>query len=370
MSGTASHFTEHVPVTHGGRLAFDPRGRQNLLDFSVNTTPLGIPPAVLRAIRRSAVLASEYPDPESSELLSALSKYTGLSKPHLLAGNGAIDLIYGYAFAFGRGCKTLIPAPTFQEYEAASRMYHGASRMIHFETVSLSSDLDKFVRLVPDCGGTVFVCNPNNPTGEILTRRQILEIVDAAAAVSTPDHPCNVMVDECFIEMSEKPRESVISRVQRYDNLTVVRSLTKSFCIPGIRAGYAAASPEIIDTLSKARPPWSVNRLAEAAGVAALQNARNILKATRDVIRKEITYLQDRLSRLDGVSYRDTAANFMLLNTKLTSGTIQRRMARQKGILVRDCSGFRGLGNRHVRIAVKRHKENAALLNALGDLLS
>ncbi len=362
----------HAPVRHGGRLEFDPCGRRPLLDFSSSVTPLGMPPAVLRALRGAARLASEYPDPRSSVLLAELSRYVRLPKSHVMVGGGAIDLIYCWALAFGGG-KTLIPAPTFQEYEHASRVYHGSSGMAHFETMSLSSDLDRFVKRLPDGGGTVFICNPNNPTGELLSRRQVREVVDAAAAATAPSAaagPCHVMVDECFIEMSERPDESVVQLVRRYDNLTVLRSMTKSFGMPGVRVGYAAASPGIVEVLHGVKAPWSVSRMAEEAGMAALRDAGTILRKTRDVVRRESAYLQGRLSRVGGVSCYDTSANFMLLRTRLDSARLQGRLARAKGVLVRDCSGFRGLDRHHIRVAVKRRGENSLLAGALEDLLS
>ena len=368
MARVADHMSLKyaAAVRHGGRLAFDARSGKELVDFSSSITPLGTPAAVIRALKQSVAQVSEYPDPRSGMLLAELSRYTGLSQSNIVVGNGAVEIIYNASlvFAGNHHRKTLVPAPTFQEYEAASRIHHGMGdkRMIHFESTSLACDLDAFIKRISADVGMIFVCNPNNPTGELLSQKQVLQIIDAAASAAPL---CRVMIDECFVEMSTRPHESVISRVSRYDNLIVLRSLTKSFGLPGIRVGYAAASPGIIDMLYNAKMPWSVNCMAEAAGAAALRDAKGILDRTRSTIRKETSYLQERLSGARGISCYDTDANFILIKTARDAARLQARLAKERGILVRDCSNFRGLDRYHIRIAVKRRRENAMLADAL-----
>ena len=344
-----------------------------MVDYSSSITPLGTPPAVVRAIRGAARTVSEYPDPGSGALLGALSRYTGLPRSNLVAGNGAVELIYAAAHAFGGG-RALVCAPTFGEYEAAVRMYHGGSGIVRHvgkkekkkRNAWLSpTDIDGLVRRVPD-NGMVFLCNPNNPTGELLTRRQVREILDAAASAGS----CHVLVDESFIEMSRNPRESVMPyvRKEKYGNLVVLRSLTKSFGLPGIRVGYAAAPRDVADVIQKTTVPWSVSCLAEAAGVAALSDARDILGRTRDAVRAELRYVQGRLSKIPGVECRDTDANFVLVRTRLGAPRLQGLLA-GRGMLVRDCSDFAGLDSHHVRIAIKRRRENRMLADALEDIM-
>ena len=370
MGRVPPRIAGHATVRHGGRLAYGAAGSE-MVDYSSSITPLGTPPAVVRAIKGAARTVSEYPDPENGALLGALSRYTGLPRPNLVAGNGAVDLIYAAAHAFGGGGgRTLVYAPTFGEYEAAVSMHHGGSRIVRHtgeNGARLSHDIDGFIRKVPD-SGMVFLCNPNNPTGELLTRRQVREVLDAAA--SSAAGPCHVLVDECFIEMSENPRESVMSyvRKEKYGNLIVLRSLTKSFGLPGIRVGYAAAPRDTADILRKITVPWSVSCLAEAAGVAALGDAHNILGKTRDAVRTELRYIQGRLSKIPGVECLDTAANFVLVRTRLGAPRLQRLLA-ERGLLVRDCSDFAGLDGRHVRVAIRRRRENKMLADALEDVV-
>ena len=370
MGRVPPRIAGHATVRHGGRLAYG--AGSDVIDYSSSITPLGTPPAVVRAIKKAARTVSEYPDPGSGALLGALSRYTGLPHPNLVVGSGAVELIYAAVHAFGGGGRTLVYAPTFGEYEAAVRMYHGGSGIVRYtgkKGALLSSDIDGFIRKMPD-NGMVFLCNPNNPTGELLTRRQVREVLDAAASSSSSAGSCHVLVDECFIEMSQNPRESVMPyvRKKRYGNLIVLRSLTKSFGLPGIRVGYAAAPRDVADILRKTTVPWSVSCLAEAAGVAALRDADDILRRTRDAVRTELRYVQGRLSKIPGVECRDTAANFVLVSTRLEAPRLQRLLAERR-MLVRDCSDFAGLDGHHVRIAIKRRRENRMLADALEDVM-
>lgn len=346
-------LADHVRPVHGGRQGRPDADR--LIDFSSNITPMGTPASVIRALKDAAGRVLEYPDPDSSDLLAALARHTGLPQSNLLVGNGSVEIIYNFAFAFG-GCNTLIPVPTFKEYEAASRIY--GSHISHFASMDLSADLDSLEDGIPK-NGMIFLCNPNNPTGSLLAKGQALRIIKAAA-----DCSCAVLVDECFIELS-RPRESVISYAPRYDNLLVLRSLTKSFGLPGIRIGYAAASSDMIRVLQKIKAPWSVNCMAQAAGMAALQDAKKILPETRRIIRAESEYLRKGISAIGGIKCYDTAANFMLIRTPHDSRKLQGRLVDDAGILVRDCSDFDGLDAHHIRIAVRCRQDNQRLVDAL-----
>lgn len=360
------HLNQHRTIHHGGRRAFSAQNR-NLIDFSSNITPLGTPPAVLQALKRCATNrhTSEYPDPKSSALRASLSRYLRIPEPNIILGSGAIEIIYNAALALGH-CKgrILLQSPTFQEYEAALHIHHGHNnQLVHFKSLDLASNLERFIDCIPR-NGLVFVCNPNNPTGAILTQDQVMQIIDTAASKQ-----CHIVVDECFIEMSSDPYASVISRVREYDNLVVIRSMTKSFGLPGIRIGYAAATYDTADILYRIKIPWSITHMAEAAGIAALKKANDTLEKTARIICKERAYLQNRLSRIDGISHYDTAANFILLKTKLDATILCDMLAKRYGILARNCSDFRGLGRHHIRIAIKKHSDNRALADALEKIM-
>jgi len=348
-----SSIIRHIPVIHGGK---DHLIKPDVIDFSSNITPIGVPKSVKTILKKNLDNIQRYPDYNSSKVISSLTKYTKLDKTYLMVGNGAIEIIYNFCFAFlSKNTKVLIPVPTFQEYEIAAKLNN--CKVSYFTTMNLSENLDQFLSKIPK-QGCVFLCNPNNPTGKLLSKNQILVIIKTAKNRSSI-----VFIDECFIEMVPDSNQSVISYVKKYDNVFVLRSLTKSFGLAGIRIGYAAASKQMIEILQKIKIPWSVNSLAQDAASIVLKNKSHIKKSNY-VIKKELNYLMNTISQLIGFNCYDSTTNFILIKTKHNSTKLQQKLLKHK-ILIRDCKNFRGLDNHHIRIAVKSHKDNLKLVRAL-----
>jgi len=348
-----SSIIRHIPVIHGGK---DHLIKPDVIDFSSNITPIGVPKSVKTILKKNLDNIQRYPDYNSSKVISSLTKYIKLDKRYLLVGNGAIEIIYNFCFAFlSKNTKVLIPVPTFQEYELAAKLNN--CKVSYFTTMNLSENLDQFLSKIPK-QGCVFLCNPNNPTGKLLSKNQILVIIKTAKNLSSI-----VFIDECFIEMVPDSNQSTISYVKKYDNVFVLRSLTKSFGLAGIRIGYAASSKQMIEILQKIKIPWSVNSLAQDAASIALKNKSHIKKSNY-VIKKELNYLMNAISQLNGFNCYDSTTNFILIKTKHNSTKLQQKLLKHK-ILIRDCKNFRGLDNHHIRIAVKSHKDNLKLVRAL-----
>lgn len=355
---TKSSILGHIPVIHGGKNASQ-MADTHIIDFSSNISPIGIPLSIKQSIKKNLDSIRNYPDIHSSSVISSLKNYTGLEKSNLLVGNGAIEIIYNFCFAFlSKNTRVLIPIPTFQEYEAAAKLNN--CKISYFKTMDLSENLDEFISKIPK-NGCIFICNPNNPTGKLLQKNQLLKIIKEAKKLSTI-----VFVDECFIEMVPDSNESIISAVKKYDNLFILRSLTKSFALPGIRIGYAAASKQIIQVLQKIKIPWSVNSLAQDAANAALKN-KSHLKKSNLIIKKELNYLTNKINHLNGFDCNKSSTNFILIRTKRNSTNLQKKLLEKK-ILIRDCKNFRGLNNHYIRVAVKSHKDNLKLVKALENL--
>ena len=266
---TKSSIRRHSPVIHGGKIP-SKNSDQKIIDFSSNITPLGIPNSVKSIIKKNLDKVQFYPDPNSETVISSLEKYTQLSKSNIIVGNGAIEILYNFCFAFlSKTTKVLIHVPTFQEYETAVKLSN--CKISYFNSLNLSTNIDLFISQIPK-NGCIFLCNPNNPTGELLSKKELLSIVIAAKKIKTI-----VFIDECFIELVPKSNESILSYVKKYDNIFILRSLTKSFGLPGLRIGYACGSKEIIKILQKIKIPWSVNSLAQDAANAVIKNIFHII---------------------------------------------------------------------------------------------
>jgi threonine-phosphate decarboxylase len=340
--------------SHGGVYSVNPRLVR--VDCSSSINPLGTPRKAITAIQKNArSLAPMYPDLECRELKKSLSRYLRVDPEWISVGNGAMEIIYWFARAFAKS-RVVIPAPTFCEYELAS---HKAGAEVTFVMLhDFELDADQIIEKARGAGA-VFLCNPNNPTGMLANReiRKVIENIDGST---------KILLDECFIELVDDPDAgSMIGRIEEFDNLVILRSLTKSFGLAGLRVGYSVCNPALIDKLSTNKIPWNVNGLAQAAGVAALADKKHLPRA-RAVVKKERKFLHDNIDKLKSLSPLMSDANYFLVHLQNRNSTQFRdALLKKTGVLVRDCSTFTGMGSQHVRVAVKAHRENLQLLKAL-----
>jgi threonine-phosphate decarboxylase len=358
------------PCVHGGEVldAADKTGfkRERILDFSSSVNPLGPSKKALEAAKSSFKEIPAYPDSNSNELRQAIaSHYNQLSKNNVVVGNGSTELMYLFAEAFmKKGETALIPAPTFGEYESAVRK---------------TGETAKFVKLGRDfnvdagafsCEMTgakiVFLCNPNNPTSILVPNETLTDIVEQAL-----EQDSLVFLDEDFLEFVENEKAlSMINKIKKYPNLFILRSFTKIYGLTGLRVGYGIANEEIINVLLCAKIPWNVNCLAQAAAVAALKDDEH-LRVTRELIKKEKTKLLNELSSIKSFKIYPPDANFFFIDIRksgLTATELKNKLL-QQGILIRDCTSFRGLDEYFVRVAVKTHTENERLIEVLKGIV-
>jgi histidinol-phosphate aminotransferase len=344
---------ERVPlVVHGG---FDSRrAPAELLDFSANINPFGPSPRIWDAIR--AVDVARHPDPRAAPLRAFLAEIEGLDVRQVLAGNGSTELIYHLANAYLRpGDRVLIVEPTFGEYAAAAAL--AGAQVVSMQTYAEQQfrlDIDQLLALARRAAPRmIFLCNPNNPTGAFLGRAQVARLLDGCPEAL-------LVLDESFISFvaGAWPARDLLEA----GNLVVLRSLTKDYALTGLRVGYALASPDVIAALLKVQPPWSVNALAQAAALAALQDQAH-MRDTLTALACAKEELVRQLAR-SGLAPLPSYVHFFLLPVR-TAAECARRLLDQH-ILVRDCSSF-GLP-RFVRIAAQRPEENERLVEALAEI--
>lgn len=339
--------------SHGGIYSVD--HRQVRVDCSSSVNPLGAPKKAIRVIEKSAsALAPVYPDPECIELRARLARDIGMDAGKIAVGNGAVEIIHWFAQAFVKR-RVVIPAPTFCEYELASQR---AGSNITFVPLAPDFRLDAGAVIDAARGAdALFLCNPNNPTG-LLATAEIKKIIKSVGCST------KILLDECFIELADRV-ETLVGMVREHDNLVVLRSLTKSHGLAGLRVGYSISSPDVVEKLSAFRVPWNVNGLAQAAGIAAVSDKAHVASAAR-LVKKERKFLYDRIKRMCLLTPLASDANFFLVKLDGIGSTEFRDvLLKRTGVLVRDCSTFTGMGSQHVRIAVKTRSENLLVLKAL-----
>ena len=324
-------------VIHGGT---GKRQREktsrNVLDFSASVNPF--PPTVTWHCDPASF--SGYPDDSYSGLKERIGEVFRRDPREICVGNGSIEIIRAFcAVTLGRGAGTrhfFIQPPTFGEYELSARLA-GAEPTAGPETADVW-----------------FVCNPNNPTGALLHRAELLHMLKTAK-----DHQGILFCDEAFIHLAD-PEESLAD--VRDPNLFILHSLTKSFSVPGLRIGFGFGDPELVEKIETARCPWSVNACAEAFAMEALLHLGD-LAGSRLAIAQERTRLVCGIRDL-GLTSFPSCVNFLLVEYGRNVASLCSALA-QKNILVRDCTSF-GLPT-CFRIAVRTPEENTELLEALGS---
>jgi len=350
---------------HGGniyRVAEKYGIRENeILDFSASINPLGLPETVSKRLPELLNLVVHYPDPEQRRLRKALSELHNISSESIICANGSTQLIYLLVRAL-RPERVLIPVPTFSEYERALWVQKISHKNIYIKYLYLKRENnfilepEEFIKAMEGCE-MAFLCNPNNPTGILLSEDEVREIGKAARLIG-----CYLIVDEAFIDFC--PHASIINRVGENPYLIILRSMTKFYALPGLRLGYGIFPLKLVKDIKTFQEPWSVNTLAQEAAIMAIRD-ETYRKKTWIFIKREKEFLEEGLTRL-GIWFTPSRANYYLL--RLEKPDLVEKLAR-KGILVRDCSNFRGLDRTYIRIAVRKREENIKLLEALAELL-
>ncbi len=350
---THKKITMRSQIKHGGLYGID---NQNIIDFSSSVNPIGYPQVVVSIIKKIFYYLPIYPDPDSKQLCKNLSKHINTKMNQIIIGNGSIEIIYNFCQAFlQKKISVLIPIPTFGEYEAAARL--NDCKITFFKTMNLNHDIEIFLKKIPK-NGCVFICNPNNPTGILIKKKSMLRIIKIAQMRSTI-----IFIDECFMELVYISDESVIKHVKHFDNLFLLRSLTKSFGLAGLRIGYGVSNNKLIEILKKIKIPWSVNIIAQKVALSLLYN-KSHLEKSKKLIKNEMAYLINSISKLDDFICYDSSTNFILIKANLNVDILQKKLITKK-ILIRNCSNFRGLNSSFFRVSIRTHKENLKLVKAL-----
>ena len=338
---------------HGG----DIYGEEILLDFSANTNPFGTPQGVLDAVGSALPEMHRYPDPYCRKLTQAISDFEGVPREYILCGNGAADLIYAYCEAV-RPKVAVELAPTFSEYTLGLKRV-GCRVERFFLTPENDFTLeDGFLKFLAEKKPeAVFLCNPNNPTGKIVDTELMKQIL-----VLCKQNGTCLFVDECFLDLSDSG-ESLKQYLANYRNLFILKAFTKSYGMAGIRLGYCMSSDsELLEKMSQSTQPWNVSSLAQAAGVAALQE-REFIQKTKDLIAVEREWLKRELEAL-GFRVIPSSVNYLLFQAPACLYT----KLKAKKITIRNCDNYYGLGPGWYRIAVRLHEENEALIRAIKEV--
>lgn len=360
---------------HGGIYSVDSSKSPVQIDFSSNLNPYGISRKVLDRLKNNIAIAYNYPDPKCGDLKKGILEHIGSGldfdiNHNLITGNGATELIHYFTSAFVKK-RALISVPTFCEYELACRRKESNIHYSHLSNDNFQIDSDAIIRVANNPVNEIsslFLCNPNNPTGKF-HKKEIIDIIEKI------DRKIKILLDESFLEFVDPRKKTTnnlfVDLIKEYENLIILRSLTKTFGLAGLRIGYAISSKINIDKLNHHLISWNVNAIAQMAGIEALQDTEH-LQLTIANNNSE----RQRLFRLFGKIYEirpiPTDTNFYLVelcNTEMNSTSLRDKLLKKNKLLVRDCSNFTGMNDKFIRVAIKTRKDNDILVNALEEAL-
>jgi threonine-phosphate decarboxylase len=333
---------------------------EHILDFSANINPLGPSPRALQRLRRDLALIRFYPDTENRELRELVANEAAINGDCILFGNGATPLLHLIPRVL-KPRKAVVLEPSFTEYSSAL-VHEGCRihRLLLGPEVGFQLDpgalFDILRRTRPDL---LLLGNPNNPTGNVLPRQLLSELIDTCS-----ERLIYLILDESFLEFT--PHPSCAADATKQSRLIVVRSLTKFWALAGLRIGYLVAHRSLVEKLAAKLEPWSVNTLASAAAAESLRDAKYRDK-TLKLVRRERAFLTGQLAGLGWLEPFPSETNFLLVRITapgMTSTVLCKRLA-ERNILIRDGSSFPGLGRRYFRVAVRRRSENLRLIEEL-----
>ena len=308
------------------------------LNFSSNIYPRADISPLLEHLKQHLDSIRTYPEPDAASLEEAIAEKIGIPKENVLATAGATEAIYLIAQTLRSWQTFNVKYPAFSEYEDACRMH------LYREDV---------------LGNLMWVCNPCNPTGEVVSDIEIIELLQRHRYL---------IVDQSYEDYTNEkvmtPAEAV-----RIPNLIQIHSLTKKYAVPGLRIGYITANAGIIRLLRGNIRPWSINTLAIEAGKYLLQNSKGAVPDMVEYLRCT-QRLRFSLAALEGLEARPTKTNFILCRLKKGKASeLKEWLAREKGILIRDASNFRGLYEGHFRVVSSNDEDNNILVEAIKEFL-
>lgn len=341
--------------------------KEEIISFSANVNPLGISPLMRQALLERIDCITSYPDREYTALRRQISAYTGAPAEHIVVGNGSTELISLF-IQLERPKKALILGPTYSEYEREISLGGGTSLYYPLkEENNFVLSLEDFQKQLNETLDLLVICNPNNPTSSAIPQAAMRQILDTCKR-----YDIYVMIDETYVEFA--PDYDAITSVpltRYYNNLIILRGVSKFFASPGLRLGYAITGNEdLMKHINSRQNPWTINSLAAAAGELMFSDKEYIAK-TRDLTAKERTRITQELKSWNTVKPYPSFANFLLLRIEkegVTAEDLFEHAIRRK-MMIRNCSTFPFLDNRYIRFCFMTPEQNTALLSCLRQLL-
>ncbi|WNY26135.1 histidinol-phosphate transaminase [Methanolapillus millepedarum] len=355
MNKSVEAVPEYVPGKSTAQVAAEyGLNTKKIIKLNSNENPLGPSKKVRKAIRKNASAASLYPIADASDLREALFEYTGFPKENIMAaGPGMDSIIDGMNKIFvSPGDNVVIPVPTFTYYGISASAAGGIPVNVTREA-DFSVNVSKIKEAVTEKTKIIYVCTPNNPTGNIVTEAQVRELAGLN---------CILFLDEAYVEFSDA--DSLMNLVREYDNIVIGRTFSKAFGLAGMRIGYVIAPEWIVKKLLSVIPPFSVSTLSEVAAVAALSDKKHLQKSI-ELAKEGRKFLIETIAAKTPYKPYPSNGNFIIVDISPKTSKEAVDFLLRNEIIVRSCDSFEGIGKNTVRITIGTRKMNQKVVEAL-----
>jgi len=354
---------KNLHFKHGGNINYFAEKNNisltDIIDASASIVPFSIPDFLKDELCTEIKNESfrYYPERNLNKLKETIGNFHNIDPRCIMPGNGASELITWIGYEAAKYNVNCLPVPGFVDYERALNCWKAKYFFEELPKNNFTNTKQAFP-LHPKCD-VLWITNPHNPTGQLWDRESLEEIIKNYKLV---------ICDEAFLSLTPNgENESLIPLTKEFDNLIVIRSLTKLFSIPGLRIGYMISASTICQNLNNLRDPWPVNSLAIQAGIKLLSNKEeynNWINKIHSWINIEKQWLTDELKQICQIKVHESSTNFFLIENKNSLMDVIDYLSREK-ILIRECSSFRFLDDKWARISLQTHKKNKIIAHAL-----
>ena len=337
--------------------------KDDIIKLGSNENPFGPSAKAIEAIGKECKNINRYPESVLNELQQELANYSGVKQSQvIIGGDGADEIIDVLAKTFiDEGDEFIVPLPSYMYYEYLLQQYGARPVYAKWNLEEIKLDTDSILNSINDKTKMIFLCTPNNPTGTLIDEKDIRDI-----ASGNPD--VLIVVDEAYFEYAEVTNKDLINE---FDNIFIIRTMSKVMGLAGMRMGYGLACSEIIEYMHRIKPVFSLTRLSYVAALNTLRD-KNYIETSIEKGIESREYLYNELSKIDSLNVFPSKSNFMLIGIKDTGFTASEFAFElmKKGVIVRDCTSFKGLDEYWIRISICTLEEDKKFIDIVKEVLS
>jgi histidinol-phosphate aminotransferase len=334
---------------------------ESIIKLGSNENPAGASPKAIEAVKKEAQLIAQYPESNLEDLKVKIADYAGVNSSNIIIGGDGADEILD---VLGKtliepGDEFIVPLPSYMYYEFTLKIHGGVPVYAKWNVEENKLDVDSVINAISDKTKIIFLCTPNNPTGGLISKEDIKKVLESTNVL--------VVVDEAYFEFSDTDN---VDLLEDYDNLLILRTFSKVLGLAGMRIGYAISNPEFIEYMHRVKPVFSLTKLSYVAALATLDDKEYIKKSTELSI-KSREFLTENMSKFDKFTVYPSKANYVLVDVRKTGMTSKEFSEEllKRGVIVRDCSSFKGLDDYWIRVSVGTLEEDERFIKILESII-